>query len=899
MKTMTKFLPLLLLLISFSAFSQKSTKSNFNVKHLSYPKLDIASLAQTYSLTFGSEELKTLNSILKACTAEDLKALKAPNASGISSATNQVSAGYFNFPYLQNSPEVGELKIALNFGDFVITSKRPKTKKISTVVDGAKVKVNAFYYSIEHHVPLSLEVILGDKTLYSQQLGLNSLENKIGYDENLMKQADLDEFYDKNQADIEKALEITGTIISIHAARTALENNFFFVETEARDMIYSAKGKKLDYSAIENAQSEAQNGITAIDFYTKGTKTSELLSGAISTWEAELKQLDVTDKKARINKKIGAGLNYNLARAYYYLNDFDKSISHMNETISLLEGDKKMESIKKTMLIQKENSAGLTAEINKAAVISTSNSIMTKGDINAAAVYSVIYSKKDLFPAVIASTETAVINTTDDNTTADNTDENTKNDDANNEEDTPTEVIDFVQDLATAFANKETVKTIKLKKGTETSIPDEIITLTKLENLTMMQGQLNSINPLVYDMEGLLLLNFASNNITEIPPGISKLKNLQKFYISNNAIKDFPDELMTMTTLKVIMIGNVEVPSERIEALKKALPDCKVMYSGPNGNDIAFENATKIASTLGKSSLGTNMGFLEVQYFDAKNAIALGTTDWRISKTADGGKTWTTVAPTTPLNFAPGNFAKIHFLNQNEGWIVGKPGIFHTTDGGKTLVQQSELAAYSIHFMDEKRGVAEGEVDMYYTIDGGENWKTLVEKSDYQSYSNGYFLSENIIIVSGVSANKSCVYRVDISGDFPDFEMVYTDPEKKEWKKRYGEKIVFTDAETGFVIGTKGLLLKTADGGKTWTRFEDKKFDKMHFQDAAFANSNEGWIVGFNWETNASVVIRTGNAGKNWFSKLSKDTILRGLDGVEVVDTENVFFVGQALHKKD
>ena len=480
----------------------------------------------------------------------------------------------------------------------------------------------------------------------------------------------------------------------------------------------------------------------------------------------------------------------------------------------------------------------------------------------------------------------------------DSDDSSNSADDTSNEADNTEDAIKLATDFETAFAHKETIKTIKIKKTTNTTIPDEVATMNILTNLTVTMTDLTVINPKIYEISTLKTLNLATNNITEIPAGISKLKNLSKLYMANNPIEDFPDELMTMTSLKSIMISNTKIPEARLEELRSALPNCDVKFSDPTGSGIAWEKPTQIVRFLGKNSQGAHLNFAAVQFFDANNAIAVGNSDWNISRTSDGGKTWTTVER-ADFNYGPwGLFSDIHFLNPNQGWLSGKNGIFYTTDGGKTLVQQYDQAAYSLHFYDDKRGVAQGEVNMLYTTDGGETWQTLIKREQYFSYSEGHFLTENKIIVAGIYGKQACIYQVDLSGDEPKIDSTYNDLVKPQWKKRIAEKIVFTDAENGFIFGTKGLLLKTTDGGATWTAYEDNKFNKINILDAGFLDANNGWAVGYNWETNEAVILRTTNGGKTWFNKIGNDVKVKGLDGVQVVDENHIYYIGEGLHKR-
>jgi len=77
-----------------------------------------------------------------------------------------------------------------------------------------------------------------------------------------------------------------------------------------------------------------------------------------------------------------------------------------------------------------------------------------------------------------------------------------------------------------------------------------------------------------------------------------------------------------------------------------------------------------------------------------------------------------------------GTFNDIHFINDQEGWVVGNSGVIgHTTDGGSSWNRQANpaetqaLALYSVFFLDSDKGWAVGNGGIILqTIDGGTTW---------------------------------------------------------------------------------------------------------------------------------------------------------------------------------
>ncbi len=71
------------------------------------------------------------------------------------------------------------------------------------------------------------------------------------------------------------------------------------------------------------------------------------------------------------------------------------------------------------------------------------------------------------------------------------------------------------------------------------------------------------------------------------------------------------------------------------------------------------------------------------------------------------------------------------------------------------------------------------------------------------------------------------------------------------------QDVYFIDANTGWAVGNTGRIRKTINGGSTWTAQTSgvtTTLNSVHFTDA-----NTGWVVGAN-----GVVRKTTNGGTTW-----------------------------------
>jgi photosystem II stability/assembly factor-like uncharacterized protein len=69
--------------------------------------------------------------------------------------------------------------------------------------------------------------------------------------------------------------------------------------------------------------------------------------------------------------------------------------------------------------------------------------------------------------------------------------------------------------------------------------------------------------------------------------------------------------------------------------------------------------------------------------------------------------------------------------------------------------------------------------------------------------------------------------------------------------------VAFSDKNNGWVVGRRGLILNTRDGGKTWRSQKTGTYHNLF--DVHFINSRNGWAIG-EWAT----ILHTTDGGKKW-----------------------------------
>ena len=102
---------------------------------------------------------------------------------------------------------------------------------------------------------------------------------------------------------------------------------------------------------------------------------------------------------------------------------------------------------------------------------------------------------------------------------------------------------------------------------------------------------------------------------------------------------------------------------------------------------------------------------------------------------------------------------------------------------------------------------------------------------------------------------------------------------------QYLNGLCFVDINTGWVVGDKGTILSTQDGGKTWQG--QASYVEADLEDVLFLDRNIGWVVGSD-----GTILHTQNRGKTW--ELQDSGVLANLQKVWFVDGSHGWVVGKS-----
>ncbi len=257
-----------------------------------------------------------------------------------------------------------------------------------------------------------------------------------------------------------------------------------------------------------------------------------------------------------------------------------------------------------------------------------------------------------------------------------------------------------------------------------------------------------------------------------------------------------------------------------------------------------------------------------------------------MKQTTDGGVSFTNLTKGMDLNFY-----SFHFLDDKTGLAGDGMGMIRTTDGGYSWNKVNTPGIMNFgyfKFFDSKNGVAGGAKEneygpgygfgtIYSTTDAGETWN-LVGDNNLPVISKMTFVSPTIAYgIRGDIDGQKVVKSVDGGKTWSDLK---TGTDEKESLIA----IFFTDVNTGWVSGVKTLeyptkpgndtyfIRFTADGGKTWKE-QFRKVGNPYNQQIFFSDSKNGCIVLTESSTTVPFSYITSDGGKKWTPVEFKDEV--------------------------
>lgn len=326
-------------------------------------------------------------------------------------------------------------------------------------------------------------------------------------------------------------------------------------------------------------------------------------------------------------------------------------------------------------------------------------------------------------------------------------------------------------------------------------------------------------------------------------------------------------------------------------------------------------------------ALSINLGMINAQWTTQVNPLGSGenamigkvqfvtaTEGWIDAKdgnllhTTNGGSNWDLVTPfpsDVVTSFADPAFG-MHFVNASSGFVMKtkivnmQPAgamIYYTTNGGTTWSKSTisgnpgDVGAQS-QFIDTQNGwattfnILTGTGKLSKTTDGGVSWVAV----------NEIPASDEVILIYFTDMNTG--WMTSINDSPAEFKIQKTTDGGKTFTEQYKDNISndpdtttscgvmqFVDAANGWVVGPRDRILKTSNGGITWTAVTNAPVSGRSYQKAMFMlDTNNIWIGQSDptLTSNNKYVIATHDGGATWSKVLTT--------GGDYADVFSIFF---------
>jgi len=348
---------------------------------------------------------------------------------------------------------------------------------------------------------------------------------------------------------------------------------------------------------------------------------------------------------------------------------------------------------------------------------------------------------------------------------------------------------------------------------------------------------------------------------------------------------------------------------------------------GANWNGAKYNSLILYTNNGGQiwtSQSFTSVDFLSSLFFvNSNKGWAVGG-DGSVLHTTDGGIQWTIQHQSAFFDLY-----SVFFIDEQNGWAVGNNGVcVHTADGGQSWDFQKTPAKSPLHSIivnpSGKAWIVGGNGTILQTASSGYQmvpeiiapadraialstqpllrWRSvpLVEHYHLQLAADLSFqellydnpaVSDTALTPGLLAENKNYYWRVRSSYQqlFSAWSPVFRFTTGGVWLRQESpvtlnlNDVFFADMFNGIIVGDKGSVLRTEDGGADWQTAASPVRKNLH--SLFFNNSNQGWAVG-----DSGTIIKTIDAGRNW--SLVPTTTSLSLKAVFFVGPDTGWVVG-------
>ena len=344
-----------------------------------------------------------------------------------------------------------------------------------------------------------------------------------------------------------------------------MEERLFFIETKHDIGIFVGKGKH-DYTPLETAQAEALEAFKTGNF--------DALSGPMDVWSAWAQEVDFTDKKAKVTKKVATGLHLNLAVSHLYRNEFAECAQAISaarglavgENANLAKCDELLNRLMKRRRwavanpdfvmpsedeVEREKAPDFKSAIGKrsqnrdVAMILPGDRYLEMGDVLAR------WQSEFVAGSAEASASEAAEMT-------------------------------MSQRLGARLTNTLGGVSLALNPLIDSDLvgqplPAEVLAIPKLVNLDISGMKMGALPENIDELNMLQTLIVSGNELNELPASLANIPTLKRVVARNNNLTGIPEGMENLTELKTIDVkGNPFDDGAKVQTIRRFGEDVKI-----------------------------------------------------------------------------------------------------------------------------------------------------------------------------------------------------------------------------------------------------------------------------------------------------------------------------------
>jgi len=193
----------------------------------------------------------------------------------------------------------------------------------------------SYVVTARYKMPIVIKTFLSGQLLYQKQYH-NKIANhvvfkgKTEYDYEIWKMN-----VGESNKDIWTNLQRKLWNTAINNISSVLDSEIGYPKKRENTEVYIVKKfQDYNYEKLLSAYNYAESGYEKVGLDRNKSRAKTQLIKAINIWEEEMKESDLGNKKSRINSKISGLISANLADAYFWTEDFEKSNFYINKAIN-------------------------------------------------------------------------------------------------------------------------------------------------------------------------------------------------------------------------------------------------------------------------------------------------------------------------------------------------------------------------------------------------------------------------------------------------------------------------------------------------------------------------------------------------------------------------------------